>query len=69
MNNEYIEDKIEEFWSCDDDAKEQIIKELQENGFISEAQELQQQYDEDRELRNAEDNGSEDGVDLLQDKE
>lgn len=62
MFHELLQDRVN--W----DECESIIRELKENNFTYEALDLQKELDQEEELRNAWEKGSEDGVDALQDK-
>jgi len=63
-NEVYLEEQYEKFEEGDADIKEAVIEELKANGFIDEAGELEAEIEE----KEAQSKGSEDGMDLLQDK-
>ena len=69
QNDIYTEEMRENFFEATPDKKEAIIKELKDKGFKELSEFLQAEYDEENELKEAEDKGSEDGVDKLQDYE
>ena len=72
-NTQYLESMKEDFYIALEDRKYEVcaalIEKLKADGFVDEGFQFQGELDEEIEIRQAEDKGSEDGVDLLQDKE
>ena len=67
----WLEDKIEEGYCAiqerDWEVADAIVHELKEQGFDKESLKLETDLNEDRDLQFAQEKGSEDGVDKLQD--
>jgi hypothetical protein len=73
LNDIWLEDRIEQGYSAllerDFETAEIVVADLKDKGFESEARKLEADLLLDKEISDAEDKGSEDGVDLLQDRD